>query len=369
MKKIFILLTMLCTLCACNSQKTEEVLPTAEEQKITFNDRIDYIENLGFVTGAESTNAYMLEEAGVRGTDLGISFDFKGQTVFLYGDTFSGENRNGWWNSNFLAITTDTNFDDGVTFDSISTNSKGALKPIIQGAHNDEAKDDKTKEVTKIPTGAVTIGDTAYLYYMSVRYWGGETGWLVTYNQCIKSTDLKTWEEVPGLRWNDEEAYNFGQIYPMDDPNSDYIYLYCIPGGRKGGLVCARVLNTEIENKDEYEYQVSNNNWVKGDLGLLALKENPYFIAGPQVAEPCVNYNPYLGKYMLTHNVGGTAMYLSDTPYGPFSDKILLYPNDFHATYGVFTSPNLMKENGKVFYISVSNWSVYNTYLYKVVLK
>ena len=82
---------------------------------------------------------------------------------------------------------------------------------------------------------------------MSVRYWGANAGWLVTYNQCLKSRDLETWEKVEGLRWNDDEAYNFGQIYPFDDPNSDYIYLYAIPGGRSGGLVCARVLENEFE--------------------------------------------------------------------------------------------------------------------------
>ena len=52
------------------------------------------------------------------------------------------------------------------------------------------------KEVTKIPTGAITIGDTVYLFYMSVRYWGANAGWLVTYNQCLKSRDLETWEEI-----------------------------------------------------------------------------------------------------------------------------------------------------------------------------
>ena len=380
MKKILILVLFLCCLIGCNSKTKEEtpeketnaVTPTptpTEPQIITFDERIESIENLGFVTGPESINGELLLESGVHGTDLGINFEFDGKTIFLYGDTFSGKDRNGFWNSNFIAVSSDKDFSDGVSFDEVIARENGMVLPFAQGNHDEDNADDKTKEVTKIPTGAVTIGDTVYLYYMSVRYWGGSTGWLVTFNQCLKSTDLYNWEEVPGVRWNDEEAYNFGQIYPMDDPNSNYIYLYAIPGGRKGGLVCARVLETQIEDINEYEYQVSNNTWVKGASGLAMLKENPYFVAGPQVAEPCVNYNHYLGKYMLTHNVGGTAMYLSDTPYGPFDDKILLYPNNFHSTYGVFTSPNLMEDNGKVFYISVSNWGVYNTYLYKIVLK
>ena len=91
---------------------------------------------------------------------------------------------------------------------------------------------------------------------MSVRYWGGSTGWLVTFNQCIKShkDDLVDWVEVEGLRWDDEEAYNFGQIYPFDDPLSDYIYFYCIPGGRTESCVLARTTKENFESKNEVEY-------------------------------------------------------------------------------------------------------------------
>lgn len=338
--------------------------------KLSFDDKVESITYIDHLTGPDSkNNGELLLESGAHGTDLGISFDFKGKTVFLFGDTFSGPDREGFWNSNFITVSEDNNLKDGIEFTDIIRRPNGMIKPFAQGNHDEDNAEDKTKEVTKIPTGAITIGDTVYLFYMSVRYWGANAGWLVTYNQCLKSRDLETWEEVEGLRWNDEEAYNFGQIYPFDDPNSDYIYLYAIPGGRSGGLVCARVLEDEFENKDAYEYEVGPNEWLKGGLGLETLKENPYYLVDPRVAEPCVTYNPYLGKYVFTHSMGGSCMFTADKPYEPFKDKVVLVDSQYLGTYGVFTSANLFEENGKVFYIACSRWAEYNVYLLRVELK
>jgi hypothetical protein len=273
------------------------------------------------------------------------------------------------WYSNFVAISDDKKMHDGIAFSEVVSRPNGMALPFAQGAHQDGNEFDNRVEVTKIPTGAITLGDTVYLFYMSVRYWGASGKWNVNYNQCLKSTDLYTWEEVDGLRWTEELAFNFGQIYPFDDPNSDYIYLYAIPGGRSGGLVCARVLEDEFENKDAYEYEVGPNEWLKGGLGLEALKENPYYLVDPRVAEPCVTYNPYLGKYVFTHSMGGSCMFTADKPYEPFKDKVVLVDSQYLGTYGVFTSANLFEENGKVFYIACSRWAEYNVYLLRVELK
>ncbi len=339
-------------------------------KELSFDERVKSVTYIDHLTGPDSkNNGELLLDSGAHGTDLGISFAFKGKTVFLFGDTFSGPDREGFWNSNFITVSEDNNLKDGIEFTDIIRRPNGMIKPFAQGNHDEDNASDKSKEVTKIPTGAITIGDTVYLFYMSVRYWGANAGWLVTFNQCLKSQDLETWEEVEGLRWNDEEAYNFGQIYPFDDPNSDYIYFYAIPGGRSGGLVCARVLENEFENKDAYEYEVGPNEWIKGALGLETLKENPYYLVNPRVAEPCVTYNPYLGKYVFTHSMGGSCMFTADNPYEPFIDKVVLVDSQYLGTYGVFTSSNLFEENGKVFYIACSRWAEYNVYLLRIELK
>ena len=176
--------------------------------------------------------------------------------------------------------------------------------PFAQGLHNAGQIENTGTEVTKIPTGGIRLGDNVYIFYMSIRYLGVSGEWLVTYNQCVKSNinDLFNWENVESLRWNDTEAYNFGQIYPYKDPKSDYVYLYSIPGGRSGRPVVSRVLVSNFENRSEYEYETAPNTWVKGDEGLAILKDNPYYVRDNKATELSICYNEYLKKYMMIYS-------------------------------------------------------------------
>ena len=339
------------------------------EGAVSFDDKVSYVSKISLLTGPDSTDNFeMLFNAGIYGTDLGISFDFNGQTVYLFGDTFAGPNRTSTWNSNFIAVSNDKDLYDGIEFSEVITNDRGMVLPFLQGAHNDGHETDNSIEVTKIPTGALTLNDTVYLFYMSVRYWGTSGKWNVNYNQCLKSTDLHTWEEVEGLCWTEELAFNFGQIYPMDDPNSDYIYIYGIPGGRFGNMVCGRVLESDIENFEKYEYQVSDNVWVSGSEGLRQLHANPYYLLDTRVAEPCICYNPYLGKYMFLNSMGGVYMATADKPYQKFENNVKLFDGSVAGVYGPFTCSNLFEENGKAFYLVGSEWGIYNVHVFKIVL-
>ena len=171
------------------------------------------------------------------------------------------------------------------------------------------------------------------------------------------------------MRWTEELAFNFGQIYPMDDPNSDYIYIYGIPGGRFGNMVCGRVLKSEIENFEKYEYQIADNVWKSGSEGLKVLHENPYYLTEGRAAEPCICYNPYLGKYMFLNSVNGVWMFTADKPYQKFEEKVKLMEGSYAGIYGPATSANLFEEDGKAFYLVGSNWGIYNVILFKIVLK
>ena len=346
------------------------LVSTKPEDAISFDERVSYVSKIDLLTGPDSkNNSEVLLNSGIWGTDLGISFDFKGQTVFLFGDSFSSENRQGMWYSNFIATSSDKQLYDGISFDEVISTDRGMAKPFAQGAHQDGNPTDNRVEVTKIPTGAVTIGDTVYLFYMSVRYWGTSGKWNVNYNQCLKSQDLYNWEEVEGLVWTEELASNFGQIYPLDDPNSDYIYIYGIPGGRYGRMVCGRVLESEIEDFEKYEYEVGDNEWINGSEGLAELHKNPYYLSETRTAEPCITYNPYLGKYMFLNSVGGVFMYTANNPYEKFENKVKLFDGTVAPAYGPFTCPNLYEKDGKAFYMVGSEWGIYNVHLIKIVLK
>lgn len=346
------------------------------ETAITMdNDLVKYINKIDFITGPNSINSDLLLNAGAKGTDLGIPFTLPdGKMMLLYGDTFASDNMTGYWNSNFMAISSDTKLSDGLTFDDIITNDIGMIKPFAQGAHQDGNATNKNTEVTKIPTGGITIGSDVYIFYMSIRYWGVGGSWLVTYNQAIKATDstYKNFEEVKGLRWTEDELYYAGQIYPFNNPQDEqHIYFTSIPGGRNDGAVMFRVDKDKFENRDEYEYLVSSNQWVKGDEGMKKLNSNPYYVFSPSVSEPSIMYSEYLGKWVYSTLRGSNIVFATaDSVTGPYKN---IYPvvrsSDFAGLYGGFIHNAYTDSNGQRIYIQLSQWvPTYNTSLVEVVL-
>lgn len=352
---------------------TIDVKVAAKPQNaVSYDSRIDYISEVSKLTGPDSSlNSEVLLAGGIYGTDLGIPVSVNDKMIFLFGDSFSGANMKGLWNSNFIAVSEDNTYWDGLAFKELITNENGMVRPFAQGKHENGNETDRNVEVTKIPTGGITIGEYTYVFYMSIRYWGPSGCWNVNYNQCIRSKDLSNWENVPSLCFTEEEAPNFAQIYPMEDPNSDYIYLYGIEGGRNGGACLARVTKEQFTNRNEYEYLVASNTWVKGDNGLAMLKNDSYWVIGAPVSELSVCYNEYLGQYMTVFSRNGKLIMLTaPTPYDTFKDPVvLLSQQDYSGIYGGFIHPRYLTDGGKSFYMTVSSWAVYNVYWVKVVLK
>ena len=342
------------------------------DNAISKDSKVMYISEVCELTGPTSVNADDLLGAGIYGTDLGIPVKVGDETIFLFGDSFSGPNMNGGWKSNFMTKVTDDTYWDDLKMETI-VNDRGAALPFYEGRHQGGDPDNTSVEVTKIPTGGITIGDTVYVFYMSIRYWGVAGIWHVNYNGVVKSNvnDLHNWEEVSGLVWTEEEAPNFGQIYPFEDPNSDYIYIYGIPGGRNGACVVGRTTKDKFLNFNEYEYLVGENKWEKGSAGLAKLKgDDAYCIIEPTVSEMSVVYNEYLGKYMTVfYRSGKLIMMVADTPYSKFSNyAVLLDQTDYSGIYGGFLHPEFLADGGQSFYMTVSCWEVYNVYWVKVVL-
>ena len=296
--------------------------------------------------------------------------------MLLYGDTFSGQNMQGIWHSNYMAITSDTVLYDNLIFDDIVHNEdSNALIPFKEGAHQSGSQTDRSVESTKIPTGGITVNGNAYIFYMSIRYWGVAGSWLVTYNQCLKATDstYKTWNDVSGLRWNDEEFYYGGQIYPFFDPKDDaHVYFTSIPGGRNDGAVMFRVAKESFEDRAAYEYLVAKDTWVKGDTGMARLNSNPYYVLSPAVSEPCIIYSEYLNKYIYS-TLRGTSicLCLSDSVAGPYDQIYSVCNNsDYPGLYGGFLHKNFIDSDGQRLYLQLSRWTpIYNTSVMEVVLK
>lgn len=297
---------------------------------------------------------------------------------------------------------------------------------------------------TMIPTSAISVtqGDktTQYVTVMSVRTWDNPGSWTTNYSAIAYSTDGgEHWTVDPDtvrasgfLRTNQSFVagnQNFQQnalVYGnADDPNSwtsgtvgegeRYVYVYGTPSGRQGSAYVARVAESDLTNLDDYEYWSGEDKggWVKGDpsaatsvigggnSNYLPLLPKTGFLGyinkaiagfvngiwvggiptGGNVSEMSVQYNEYLGKYVVLYTDGGNnvVMRVSDSPQGEWSDATVLVANNTLVTdpvlgttqsgmYAPMIHPwsgtdQLGAGNEQYLYYNLSYWGAYNVAL------
>ena len=361
------------------NEKEDEVtlyVANAPEGSFSLDERIDYVHVIDFVTGRKSINKDILVPAKAGATDLGIPVDLNNRIIYLYGDTFAGNDCNdGLWNSNFIAYSSRRDFSNGIHFDGVIKDDQGIIKPIKQGKHDRDKEENLDislhKEVTKIPTGGILVGDYVYIYMMQVRHWGKAGEWFVSENQAYKAhkDNLNNFQEVETLRFDETPYYRLGQIYPFDNPfDKENIYFLSIPGGRFGKLSLLRVKREKIEDKHAYELCIGLDKW-----GLLDEHINDeYFILKGPASEPSIMYNEYLGGWLISSlSSKGMCFYLKKNLTDDKEEEILILTHKEVAShYGGFLHPSLSEYHGQKVYLQVSQWSpIYNTSLIEIVFK
>lgn len=370
------------------------------EDSWTHSNRIMYVRDMGYCTGTKAFTD--TSKFNMTGTDLGFPFyDSELKRLYVsFGDTNNSAHKLGGteFNSNVTLYTDNLDFSKGIKWDGALNGQNGASRQVTPLAHTVASRnqkywgDVKMGDVTSsgvtstIPTGTLYLDGTYYMWYMEVRGSFQDTGeWSIYKNSVVKSVDKgKTWTRVQGLDWvcyDSHEAEgiapNFGQIYPMDG-NDGYVYIYGIPAGRSGGVKLGRVAYDKIEDFEEYEYFRKENDdgtvdWRKGSNGLKNIKSNTTtsYIVPPMCGELCVNYNPYLQRYIMTYMQGNTSIVVrrSKTPWGKWTDSdVIMNQSDLTGLYGGFTCPALYTHDGKRMYMFVSEWyPVYNVHFIEVV--
>lgn len=359
-------------------KKDTVVIKVAKAPKgsFSYDKDIDHVYINKFVTGPKSINKKILKKAKANATDLGIPVDLNDRIIYLYGDTFSGNDCNiGIWNSNFIAVSRNLDFVNGIKFDSVITDENGVIKPICQGLHHRDKKENLDislgREVTKIPTGGILIGEYVYVYMMHVRHWGEAGEWYVTHNQLYKAhkDKLDDFKPVNTVKFDFDHHFRLGQIYPFfNEFDEKYVYMISIPGGRNGNLTLLRTLKEHIEDMTKYEVCVGKGKYLPLEEGL----KEEYYILSPKVSEPSIMYNHYLNKWIIT-TIGedGHYMYLNDDLDGIFTErKKILTHKELVSFYGGFVHPRLSAYNDKKLYLQYSQWSpIYNTSIVEIVFK
>lgn len=348
-------------------------LSTLPKGGFSRDEKILFVKKVAKVTGPESPNHELLSKADMTSTDLGIPVSMhNGKVAYLYGDSFSGGELNrGIWNSNFLAIAKDEEPHKGLVFIDLYKDHRGKIKPLLQGRHdrNDPSNVPLGKEVTKIPTGGITLGNRIYVRYMSVAYWGEAGEWIVAYNGLL-SSDINhlefVKEEVTFFR--DELGGYLGQIYPFENPEDiSRVYFLSTKGGRRDLPVILRVEKEKFLEKEEYEVR-EKEGWKKITEANVDKLYHPLDVA---ISEPNIVYNPYLHKWLIGNLEDGFVLRYSDSLFTPFKEKMQVFARgDLHAFYGGFLSPTLSYEGGRRIYLQMSEYSpIYNTTMFEVVFK
>jgi hypothetical protein len=326
---------------------------------------------------AGSSSINPTSQVGIGGTDLGHMVNHNGKTYFLFGDTFADQGPGGAdWRNNVMAYSTDTTPANGITFDGWITRPNGTARQVINPG---------SAPTTYIPTGAISVGDKIYAWYMHVSNW--DTGWTLSH------AGLASWREgdsqfttVPNFRFenpaggdyttaNGTVGGNFGMVAasyrsPLENSGDDHIYIWGTPGGREGGVKLARVLPSQIENLSAYRYY---DGTIGGFPQWTASEYAGEKLVDSSVGEMSVMYNEAVGAWTMMYITGGSQpdfeIRQAPQPWGPWSDPVRVA--DFSQAPGLYSpymNPLYVEDGGKTLYFTMSLWNPYDVYLAKVTL-
>jgi len=205
---------------------------------------------------------------------------------------------------------------------------------------------------------------------------------------------------------------NFQQMAYVLQPESKvisgdprYVYAFGTPSGRAGSAFLSRVPEGAITDLKQYEYW-DGDTWVRDKPAVAApvigdspnsgglfgfvrdIANNPNFFGGwfaglvgaktgGNVSEMSVQYNDYLGKYVVMYGNGANNVILrtADTPEGAWSDPITVansiqYPGLYAPMIHPLSGTGQLTDSGGApdvsnLYWNMSLWGNYNVVLMK----
>ena len=317
------------------------------------------------LTGPDAMND--TAAVSVAGTDLGSMTNVGDRTYFFFGDTFGERDpesiggQGGFWRSNVAAWTTDDDPSDGIEFEGWVEDDIGLAGALIEGEHDANGAEG---EVTKIPTYGFAIGETIYVSYMSVRFWGEPGAWDANRAALIVSRDGgESWAPVNGVEWPGDSNFVQFATAEVHEGGEDWIYFWSIPSGRFGGVQLMRVRATEgaVEDQDAYSYFAG----VDGETPRWSSDlEDAETVVEGTIGELSVMWSTYLDRWIMTYSDAGNA-YIREgvTPWGPWGQAIELVSGaEYPGLYSPYLNPRYVSDDGSTIYFTLSLWGPYNVF-------
>ncbi len=314
------------------------------------------------LTGPGSINQTGLVNVG--GTDLGHMVVHQNKVFFLFGDTFSGDTPaiGGNWRRNAMAWSTGPTFADGVLFDGWITDPSSKARQVI-GDHT---------PTTTIPTGAISVGNRIYAWFMQVATWGDPGVWTLNYAGLAYTEDLGQTFPIVSSFWLPPDT-NFGMVAAstrtdLPPGTDDYVYIWGTTSGRFGGVKLARVPPDQVADLASYRYFSGLSN---GQPIWAGLESSGALIVPAPVGEMSVMYNRAAKTWnMLYFNQsalggwGAIQLRQARAPWGPWSAAINVVNGSAYPTlYGSYMNPVFVENHGQNVYFTMSLYSTYDVYL------
>ena len=291
---------------------------------------------------------------GVTGADLGILWDGgRGMVYSIYGDSFYNNTDH---RSNVLAYSIDRVFTDGMALSVAVTDAPNHASVAIPTSYTDGTGN--------IPSAGISVGDTQYVHFMSVKFHGtdGGAGYATNYSGIASMDGYFNPFTESSVTWSPTSNFGMGALYH----EGNYVYLFGTKPGRVSGVRLARVLDNQILTKSAWQY-LTPSGWSSSETTAMDI------VTGP-VGEMSVQYNTYFHRYIMTYYDPFTqgrrdAVMLRDSPSlaGPWTGAKIIaagdtYGGPWHLPYGSYIHP--WSNDGTDLYFVMSLFSpIYNTFL------
>ncbi len=327
---------------------------------------------------------------GVRGTDLGASFEHNGRIYFLFGDT---QGRRG---GDSIAYSEDTNPEDCVALQFVTGPDGLYLPPRVPGIR---------LGAFEVPTGGFSHNSKMYVFFTTDHSEQKVMG------RSILARSPDSAQSFEYLYYVSRDKFiniapvivNNADIPGLPQSQGQGLLLWGSGTYRKSDPYLAYISLDSVEDRRALRYFAglepgsSQPRWSPNESEAVPLFTHPC------IGELSVAWNPFLRKWLMLYNCGnprGINFRVADQPWGPWSEtQVLFHPwddkgycyfmhvswqfrncdsvhdpgreNVWGGEYGPYLIPRYFTGDGTrtTIYYVMSTWNPYNVVLMKSVLE
>jgi len=248
---------------------------------------------------------------GIRGCDLGSSFEHNNRIIFLFGDTWRVSQTPAQLNLDSVAFTSDTDPSNGIHLTFNSQPPLVVAPPIDQGGFN-------------VPVEGTSWNGAMYVFFTTGSYEiGNDTlmGWSVlgrSTDEGYNFANLGVFSRNKFINVSVEQARTDDRTSSMLGLPAGTPVLWIWGSGRyrASAVYLAVVPLAQLGALQGIRYYAGARRWSANEDDAVAL------LCEGDVGELSVRWNPFLERWLLLFNSGnprGILMHSAPAPWGPWS--------------------------------------------------